>query len=647
MRAMKKYIVPLLLLNMFSSISAANVIGTEYQNFNPSLSGTDFTTVHSSEPVKACRYNLGVFFNYAKNTLTYSDKYHQTNLDLRGVRADDYLIGADVYGAYGINDNWDIGVALPFIVNARNNDPYGVSYFNEFGLTEVRPMTKIRFYGDDDHGLAVIGSANFNLIKNNPFAGSGGGPTFNIELAADTTVLSDVKMAANVGYKKRNPGSQLFDNTTGLLVPFVPFTDSFIYSLAIARNFQSLNSDLLAELKGSQPGGNGSDSIKTAQRALEVDLGLRNHWSKDTIIHVGAGTKLNDAQSTPDVRFYAGLTYQMGSECKDSSQEKEAPAAMPTAVINNHPTGVSEVTKLNMSVSALNPDDYSAYKWKMGPTVKINCYNQINYSAETAGELPIIQNIETIPDGGVTLCAVAKNKSDEWQSFESPTIVNWTKSKSPVAVIQNHPTNTSDKIDLTMPVTSTNPLEFAAYRWKIGETIETNCKKETGYSNEISGNLPIVTGIGPIPDGAITLCAVAKNNAGLWQPFSAPTIINWNKKKGYQLFRLGVSVLFDFDEDILQKRSYGELDKINTHLKKKPYTQLIIEGHTDNIGTDSYNVDLSKRRASRVMSFMIKTYNLQSHNVKVDYKGEANPVDTNDTKEGRDNNRRVEFKIFR
>ena len=47
------------------------------------------------------------------------------------------------------------------------------------------------------------------------------------------------------------------------------------------------------------------------------------------------------------------------------------------------------------------------------------------------------------------------------------------------------------------------------------------------------------------------------------------------------------------------------------------------------------------------MSFMIKTYNLQSHNVKVDYKGEANPVDTNDTKEGRDNNRRVEFKIFR
>lgn len=545
---MKKYI---LLCLLSSSISFANVIGTEYQNFNPSISGTDFTTVHSSEPVKECMCNLGIFFNYAKNTLTYSDRYYQTNTDLLGVRANDFLLGADLYATFGLNKNWDIGIALPFLVTGKNDDPYGVSYFEQFGLTEIRPMTKYRFYGDDSHGLAVIASANFNSIQNNPFAGDGAAPTFNIELAADTTVLSDVKIAGNIGLRKRNPGNQLTDRSTGLLVPFVPFSDSMIYSVAVARKFESLNSDLLAELKGSQPGGSGTDSVKTAQQALELGIGLRLQWSKETVVHVGGGTKLNDAQSTPDVRAYIGMNYLMGPVICDTPVKPIAPAPKP---------------------------------------------------------------VET---------------------------------EVPEAIVKDHPVGESEKTDLKMPVTAVNPAEFAAYRWKIGATPETDCLNETDYSNETPGTMPIVAAIGPIPDGDITLCAVAKNKAGIWQPFTTPTIINWTKKRGYELFRLNVSVLFDFDEDTLQKRSYGELEKINNHLKKKPFTALIVEGHTDNIGTDTYNMDLSKRRANRVMNHLIKTHGVDKKKVKTDYKGEKFPVDTNATKEGRDNNRRVEFKIYR
>lgn len=548
MPLMKKYF---LLLLVTSSISHANVIGTEYQNFNADISGTDFTTVHSSEPVKECMCNLGIFFNYAKNTLTYSDRYYQTNTDLKGVRANDFLLGAELYASFGLSKNWDIGLALPFLVTGKNDDPYGVSYFEQFGLTEIRPMTKYRLFGDDSGGLAVIASANFNSIQNNPFAGDGAGPTFNLELAADTTVLADVKLAGNIGFRKRNPGNQLTDPSTGLLVPFVPFSDSVIYSLAVARKFESLNSDLLAELKGSQPGGNGNDSVKTAQQALEIGLGLRHHWSKETIVHAGAGTKLADAQSTPDIRAYVGLNYQMG---------------------------------------------------------------QVFCAEPVRAELPPPEPI-----------------------FNPP----------PVAVVKDHPVGVSDRTDLKMPVTAVNPAEFAAYRWKIGATPETDCLSEINYSKETEGSLPIVAAIGPIPDGGITLCAVAKNKAGLWQSFTAPTIINWEKKRGYELFRLNVNVLFDFDEDVLQKRSYGELEKINNHLKKKPFTALIIEGHTDNIGTDAYNMDLSKRRAKRVMDHMTKTYGIEKKKVKTDYKGEKFPVDTNATKEGRENNRRVEFKIFR
>ena len=135
------------LLLLISGIARANVIGTEYQNFNPDISGTDFTSVHSSETVKKCNCSLGLYFNYAKNTLTYSDIYYATNTDLKGVRANDMLLGADLYATFGLSDNWDLGIALPFVVTAKNDDPYGVSYFADFGLTEVRPMTKFRFLG--------------------------------------------------------------------------------------------------------------------------------------------------------------------------------------------------------------------------------------------------------------------------------------------------------------------------------------------------------------------------------------------------------------------------------------------------------------------------------------------------------------------
>lgn len=627
------------------SVSQANVIGTEYQNFNPSLSGTDFTTVHSSEPVKECLCNLGIFFNYAKNTLTYSDKYYQTNADLKGIRANDFLMGADIYGSFGLNKNWDVGLALPFVVTAKNDDPYGVSYFEQFGLTEVRPMTKYRFYGTDDGGLAVIASINFNTIKNNPFAGQNSNPTFNLELAADTTVMEDLKIAANLGFRKRNPGSQLIDQTTGLPVPFVPFTDSFIYSAAIAKHLQTIKSDLIAELNGSLPGGDGTDSVKTAQQALELGLGLRHQWAQAITLHGGLGTKLADAQSTPDIRAYIGLNYQFGPVCDVSSSKNVK--VIPTAVISNHPIGTSDMTNLNMMVSALDPSDYAAYKWKIGPTAKTNCHEALGYSQEITGETPIMTNITNIADGEITLCAVAKNLNDQWQSYETPTIVNWLKSKAIVAIVKNHPVGISEKTDFKLTVTANTPSEFESYRWKVGPTTETDCKDENLYSKETPGKSPLVAAIGPIPDGDITLCVVAKNKTGLWQPFASPTIVNWTKKRGYELFRLNANILFDFDQDVLQKRSYTELDKINIHLKKKPYTALIVEGHTDSVGTDAYNLDLSKRRALRVMNHMIKNFSLDPNKLKIEPKGEHSPLDTNKTKEGRQNNRRVEFKVFR
>ncbi len=640
----------------FSQLSSANVIGTEYQNFNPTYSGFDFTTVSSSQILRPCLCNVGIFFNWAKNTLTYSDTYYATNTDLKGVRAKDYLVGADVSMGFGLSKNWDFGLSLPFVVTAHNEDPYGVSYFNQFGLTEIRPATKYRFMGDDEGGMAVQLSANFNTIENNPFSGKNPGATVNLEIIGDTTLSSGTKLGANIGYRKRNSGAAITDPSTGLPPPFVPFKDSWIASLAVAHPITEAT-DLLLEIIGSHSGKlNEDDSARKAQQATEANLGFRNEWSKKINIHGGLGTKLASAQASPDLRAYVGLNMSFGPLCQTAATKK---TEYPFAVIEQVPVGTSPQTNLSMPVTAKNIE---GYRWKMGSSMDIDCQVEAGYSEEIPGHMPIVQDIKDIPDGGITLCALAKNTDGVWQPLSRPTVYKWIKAKPqiktgqpPVAVVQNHPVGMSDKTELEMPISAVNPMDYQAYRWKIGALSNIDCYQEAGYSDEIPGEQPAITSVKDIPDGGIRMCTVAKNNGGAWQPFTRPTIVEWIKstppviikKDGYELFRLSAEVLFDFDKDNIRSLAQPELDKINRYLKLKPYKKVIIEGHTDAKGSDSYNLDLSQRRANQVKRWLIEKYGVEGNKFTAVGKGEAFPVDTNETDEGRQRNRRVEFKIYR
>lgn len=640
-----QHLVITALFLFITNITSANTIGTAYQNFNPSISGLDFTTVHSSEVLKPCMCNLGLFFNYAKNTLTYSSSYYVTNEDLKGRRANDYLIGADLNLAVGLTKNWDFGVATPFTVTAQNQDPYGVNYFDKFGLTEIRPMTKYRWWGDDNGGFATVLSANLNRIENDPFAGDKPGPTLNIEFVADTTTESGIKLGLNLGYRKRNSGKKVV-LASGETPPFEPFKDSIIFSTALANRVDD-NTDVIAEINGSKTASSSdSDAVRKTQEALEISLGFRHDWTKTLKFDGGAATHLGSMQATPDMRVYAGLNYQFGPVCGGSIPSS---TEYPVAQVSNVPSDSSDQTKLSMPVTATH---IAGFRWKIGSTPKMNCQQESSYSKEISDDLVINTDVGAIPDGGITLCVLAKNDGGVWQSLSKPTVYTWTKkykkvSKPPVAVMATVPQGVSEVIEFYSPVTAKNPKDFAAYTWKIGLTAAINCYTEDGYSVETAANIPATQSIGELPDGSITACVLAKNLEGLWQPVSAPTIYTWTKKKGYELFRLNANVLFDFDKDILQARSYVELEKIARHLEQRPFRKVIIEGHTDSKGTDAYNLDLSQRRANRVRTYLIEKYGFLETKLEAVGKGESVPFVSNDTDEGRAKNRRVEFKIYR
>lgn len=104
------------------------------------------------------------------------------------------------------------------------------------------------------------------------------------------------------------------------------------------------------------------------------------------------------------------------------------------------------------------------------------------------------------------------------------------------------------------------------------------------------------------------------------------------------------SIQFDFDKSTIKPEFYPMLDAASKTLKQRPATQVAIQGHTDSIGTEAYNRDLSMRRAEAVKAYLVGQ-GIARENLSVKGFGEANPVANNTTNEGRGMNRRVEFII--
>jgi len=104
------------------------------------------------------------------------------------------------------------------------------------------------------------------------------------------------------------------------------------------------------------------------------------------------------------------------------------------------------------------------------------------------------------------------------------------------------------------------------------------------------------------------------------------------------------AVLFATGQSTLNSGARTNLDKLTTILNRYPDTNLEIDGHTDNVGSDASNQTLSERRADAVAAYLI-TNGISRARITTQGKGEAYPKYDNNTETGRAGNRRVEFQI--
>ena len=119
------------------------------------------------------------------------------------------------------------------------------------------------------------------------------------------------------------------------------------------------------------------------------------------------------------------------------------------------------------------------------------------------------------------------------------------------------------------------------------------------------------------------------------------------KKVEAEILVLQSDVLFGFEEHVLVGKTIPSLDSIARLIDLGNYTSLSISGHTDNVGTDKYNLKLSLQRAVEVRTYLERKCDLTTVEIKIFGLGENKPLLKNNSKESRAKNRRVEIVLER
>ncbi len=292
------------LAGIVSLTTNANVVGPSVQNFNPTPGGIDFLTVHSSETLAPGIINLGIFGNYAVNSLPVYDAGERVQ---SRTQWNDSLLMTDFNIGIGLVKNLEVGFSYPRLLRQKVDTSLPRGQFGATGNTEWRFLTKYRFFGNSKSGFATVLSSNVDRIINNPFAGVGAEPTYNLEFVRDWSI-GKTAIGANIGYRWFQQGTQLPG------VSIEPMDDQVIASVATSYLIESLDSKLIAEIFGSRPATDSYNSRASNRQASSLELlsGIKHDLTTNIALHGGAGTELISGAASPDWRIYAGVNVTNG-----------------------------------------------------------------------------------------------------------------------------------------------------------------------------------------------------------------------------------------------------------------------------------------------------------------------------------------------
>ena len=566
----------------------------DIQQYKPVTDTHNFLLLHDAELLHQFRPSFAVHFNYAMQPLEVHGQGVQREFGLV-----DGIVGLDLTGRFAVFDWWEVGLHFPVtqipiateIVGSTANFGEQVNY----GIGDLRIETRLRALDPEERPVGLAANLFLTLPTGTAAAWLGRGKPGGGLRVAISQSWTRVHFAVNLGYAFY-PRATVSNLTTD---------DEFTYGAGVGFSILPERLDINLEFDGSlTPGPRDKDGQERfgdgAHSPLEMLLSLRYKMRNGLSIHGGIGKGLTAGFGSPELRFLAGVSwgiFRAFDYDKDGLVEPE----------DQCPKIAEDADGFEDSDGCPDPDNDADGI----PDLSDSCPDQAEDKDqfEDADGCPDEDN-----DGDGVLdvddaCPLVAEDADGFEDQDGCL----------------DPDNDADGIkdqDDSCPM--------------IAETFDGWADQDgcPDPDNDADG---ILDEDDLCPDEAEVVNG-EKDTDGCPDDILAVR----SPEKIVILEKL----YFASGKDRILRRSFPVLDAVASILSGAPdILQVRVEGHTDSRGRDSYNQRLSQRRAEAVMRRLIAA-GISAERLEAAGYGETRPVAENDTDEGRERNRRVEFLIL-
>ena len=633
---------------MTTSIASAQQLSTSFQSeqFEPlPAQGYNILNISSSELMPHLRPSAGIFLHYVNDPLQVVP-VATGDVDEGGQRLVSHQLRAELLASVGLFNFVELGLALPFVPLQRGDDQANLGQPGQAiegaSLGDVRVLPKVQL-------LPAHKAAGFGLAIGLPvYIPSGDTETFNSDgkvrveprLMADWRHDAGVKIAANLGYQLLRSDSVAQNYTS---------EDMFRWGLGlelptgteIMRVVGSVYGAITTAEVRATPGLDDLSEFNTG-RPVEADGGLQFYLPAGLVANAGAGAGLTSGVGAPDFRVFASLSYAPRVADTDGDGLLDAEDGCPFKPedlegfedsdgcpdYDNDNDGLLDVD----DTCPLEPEDRDGFEDEDG------CPDPDNDK----------DKVLDVDDA----CPLEPEDRDDFED----------KDGCP------DPDNDRDAILDVDDVCPTEPEDEDGFQDEDGcpdpdndkdkvLDVDDRCPDEAGVLAE--QGCPARDRDGDnIPDSEDKCPDKPETYNGRKDEDGCPdgkasVVITESEIKIFQ------KVFFDTSSDKIKKKSYRLLDTVAIVLNKNPQvTRVRIEGHTDDMGSEDSNLDLSDRRAASVRRYLIER-GVDADRLRARGFGESEPLCEDIPRkmlgkrskkraivQCRADNRRVQFKIL-
>jgi len=557
--------------------------------------GTNILNIGKSDVIPHLKPSVGVMFHFQDNPLQLFSRNDPTQTPRNVV---DYVLKGEVWASIGLFDFVDVSIIMPIVLSQKAGEilTLGGQDFASFTAADLRFIPKIRLLDPEDtggFGLAVIAPISFPTGDSGSY-NSEGNVRIEPRLVADFQ-YEGFTVAANLAYQPRPRRTLLNSENTdalrwgvGLEIPVIEDTISIIGSFF-----------------GAVAVGGDSSGAQAKNMPIEVLGGVQAYFAEDFVVNAGAGRGLTDGIGATDFRIFASIGYVPRRKI-DRDRDRD---------------GIMD----DVDACPDDDEDFDAYQDQDGCPERDNDGDGVLDTADGPAD-----------STGFGSCRNQPEDFDGFQDTDGCPDPDNDRDGFPDA-------EDGPKEATGFGACNAKPEDFDGFEDEDGCPEPDNdndeiCDPWFGEQGLLDQYADVCKGLDECPSEPETFNEF-KDEDGC--PDIAPKAMLTDKA-----IQILESIYFDFNKSKIQTRSFPLLDEVVQILELNPQVNLIrVEGHTDTVGIRGYNVALSAQRAHAVVKYLVQHGIAKKRFIATGF-GPDFPIDTNDTQEGRDHNRRVEFNIL-